>query len=99
MPEKARKYTGRKCGSRRIYDANRPNSTQRGYNARWQRCTKIHLIQYPLCAECQRHGHNTEAIVVDHIIPHKGNPELFWNPDNWQSMCKACHDRKSGKGQ
>lgn len=32
---------------------------------------------------------------VDHIIPHKGDPELFWDQDNWQSLCKPHHDRKT----
>jgi hypothetical protein len=32
------------------------------------------------------------AEVVDHITPHKGDTDLFHDPDNWQSMCKPCHD-------
>lgn len=35
------------------------------------------------------------ATVVDHIIPHRGNEELFWDEDNWQGLCKRCHDRKT----
>lgn len=30
--------------------------------------------------------------MVDHIIPHKGDMTLFWDPDNWQSLCFWCHD-------
>ena len=30
--------------------------------------------------------------VVDHIIPHKGNPKLFWDPNNLQLVSKAYHD-------
>jgi len=33
--------------------------------------------------------------VVDHIIPHKGNQKLFWDPQNWQTLCKAHHDEKT----
>jgi len=33
--------------------------------------------------------------VVDHIIPHKGDQQLFWNRDNWQPMAKSCHDKKT----
>jgi len=33
--------------------------------------------------------------VVDHVIAHKGDPALFWNPANWQAMAKLCHDRKT----
>lgn len=29
---------------------------------------------------------------MDHTIPHKGDPALFFNPDNLQSLCKTHHD-------
>lgn len=32
------------------------------------------------------------AEVVDHIIPHRGDLDLFHDPENWQSLCKHCHD-------
>lgn len=50
--------------------------------------------------ECERRGHITPATVVDHIIPHEGNLELFWDENNIQSLCKSCHDRKTaGEGR
>jgi 5-methylcytosine-specific restriction endonuclease McrA len=30
--------------------------------------------------------------VVDHIVPHRGDPDLFWDEDNLQSVSKAWHD-------
>ena len=41
---------------------------------------------------CTAAGRVTMATVVDHIEPHKGDPELFWDEDNWQGLCKPCHD-------
>ena len=39
------------------------------------------------------------AQVVDHIIPHRGDPSLMWDESNWQSLCKPCHDSKTaGEG-
>lgn len=35
------------------------------------------------------------AAAVDHIKPHKGDPALFLDLGNLQSLCKRCHD--SGK--
>lgn len=32
------------------------------------------------------------ATVVDHKVPHRGNDELFWNPDNHQPLCAPCHN-------
>jgi 5-methylcytosine-specific restriction protein A len=35
------------------------------------------------------------AEVVDHIIPHRGDMKLFWDPTNWQGLTKVDHDRKT----
>ena len=32
------------------------------------------------------------ATVVDHVIPHRGNPDLFWDPENLQPLCAYHHD-------
>jgi hypothetical protein len=40
---------------------------------------------------CEEQGLLTAATVVDHIIPHKGNEELFFNGP-FQSLCKLHHD-------
>lgn len=31
--------------------------------------------------------------VVDHIRPHRGNPDLFWDEDNLQAVSKEYHDK------
>lgn len=38
-----------------------------------------------------------KASEVDHIIPHKGDQDLFWDSDNWQGLCKPCHSRKTAR--
>ena len=43
-----------------------------------------------------KEGRYTKATVVDHIQPHRGDPKLFWDQSNWQSLCKRCHDKKTG---
>lgn len=73
----------------------RPSANSRGYNSRWRKARAMYLAEYPLCAECEKRGKLTGATVVDHIIPHKGNPRLFWDESNWQPLCKQCHDRKT----
>lgn len=30
--------------------------------------------------------------VADHKIPHRGDPALFWDPDNIQTVAKEWHD-------
>ena len=53
------------------------------YNAfyndrRWKRLRARHLAEHPLCTMCKRSGQVSEATVVDHIVPHKGDRDLFW---------------------
>ena len=31
--------------------------------------------------------------VVDHIRPHRGDPDLFWDEGNLQSVSREYHDR------
>ncbi|MBK0347880.1 HNH endonuclease [Aerococcaceae bacterium zg-ZJ1578] len=75
----------------------RPSAYERGYDSRWQKARKNYLIAHPFCVECQKDNRMTLATDVDHIIPHKGDKELFWDMDNWQPLCKACHSRKTAK--
>ncbi|MBO8169975.1 MAG: HNH endonuclease [Thermoanaerobacteraceae bacterium] len=79
------------------YDQERGTAAQRGYNSRWRKARKMFLKKNPLCAECQKNGRITPATVVDHIRPHRGNPELFWDESNWQPLCKYHHDVKTAK--
>lgn len=65
------------------------------YNYRWQKASKAFLAEHPLCQcpECDDGNRRVrEATVVDHKRPHRGDPELFWDVNNWQAMAKECHD-------
>ncbi|MBF8679867.1 HNH endonuclease [Pseudomonas fulva] len=67
-------------------------SSQRGYDYRWQKARERFLHDNPLCVYCDRLGRTTAARVVDHVVPHRGDKVLFWDPTNWQALCKSCHD-------
>jgi 5-methylcytosine-specific restriction enzyme A len=60
---------------------------------RWRAAAKYFLFQEEnqLCKICLSFGRETLATIVDHIIPHKGNIDLFWSSDNWQGLCPHCH--------
>ncbi len=79
-------------------DRLRGGAAARGYDGRWQKARAIFLKQHPLCAFCQAEGKIVPATVVDHIIPHRGDQRLFWDQTNWESLCKECHDKKTGSG-
>ena len=76
----------------------RGSAVARGYDARWRQARRQFLQQNPLCQCCLGAGRFTAATVVDHLIPHRGDPYLFWDPENWQALCKKCHDEKTGRG-
>lgn len=67
--------------SKRMYDT-----------ARWRALRKAFLDEHPLCALCAKAGKIEAADTVDHVRPHKGDPILFWDWDNLQSLCAPCHD-------
>lgn len=35
----------------------------------------------------------TEATVVDHVVPHRGDALRFWDHQNLQSLCANCHSK------
>ena len=61
------------------------------YNAKWARMSK-RFLRGKLCVYCLQAGKTKAAEVTDHIQPHEGDTELFWDESNWQPLCKACHD-------
>lgn len=79
-------------------DAMRGGAAARGYDRKWQRAREIYLRKHPLCVGCLKEGRYTASTVVDHIRPHRGDQMLFWDESNWQPLCKACHDKKTGSG-
>jgi hypothetical protein len=49
-------------------------------------------MRNPPCVRC-----GEPATILDHRIPHKGNPALFWAEANWQALCQRCHNSKTGR--
>jgi len=56
----------------------------------WRQTSKEFLKKYPNCFIC-----GAKATIADHITPHRGNIELFYNTDNLQPMCWKCHSKKT----
>jgi 5-methylcytosine-specific restriction protein A len=84
----------------RELDQRRGSSTARGYDSKWRKAREGWLRSHPLCQcdECKGGELRVRvATVVDHIKPHRGDMTLFWDRNNWQSMAKACHDKKTAR--
>ena len=63
------------------------------YGRKWKRAKNAFLALHPWCND----GCGRLAEEVDHIIPHKSDPVLFWDQTNWQALSKQCHSRKTAK--
>ena len=61
-------------------------------NKAYRAAREAFMAEHPFCAVC-----GAPATDLDHIRPHKGNAELFWDPANWQALCASCHSRKTAK--
>src|SRR3954469_13214123 len=62
------------------------------HTARWRKLRDAHKWTSPLCVYCLEQEIVQEVQVVDHIKPHRGDMELFWDATNLQSLCSECHD-------
>ena len=77
----------------------RGTARERGYTTQWDKARKGFLARHPLCVACQSEGRVTAATDVDHIVPHRGDMELFWIRENWAALCARCHKVKTGRGE
>ncbi|MCL4065331.1 HNH endonuclease [Pseudomonas sp. GX19020] len=77
-------------------------------NSAWRNARLAHLSAEPICRYCRQAGitndgsltaggarqadHRRRFLVVDHIVPHRGDLGLFWDRLNWQTLCPDHHD-------
>ena len=62
------------------------------------RMTEYFRRTHPLCAECEPEGRTKLGEEVHHKIAHRGNVELYADPDNWEHLCKAHHSALTQQG-
>lgn len=93
MPVRPKRLAGKPSGAEQ-HQA-RENSNTRGYTYRWRKARAGWLRNHPLCAHCENEGRVRAATDVDHIVPHKGDMQLFWDSSNWQSLCAHHHGIKT----
>lgn len=60
-------------------------------SGRWKRIRRDQLRTQPLCEYHLARDQVVIATIADHVDPHKGDEELFWD-GKLQSLCKQCHD-------
>lgn len=68
-----------------------------GYNLRaWIRQAAAYRIDHPWCVLCPPEAKRLST-EVDHIMPHRGDADLFWDQRNWQAVCRSCHSKKTAR--
>ncbi|MBN8960562.1 MAG: HNH endonuclease [Rhizobiales bacterium] len=73
------------------YNDRRGSSRERGYDTRWDDLSRGFRRANPLCLGCQAIGRVVLTDVCDHVIPHRGDRRLFWDPANRQPACNWHH--------
>lgn len=95
MPDKPLKFRPPRAQVRSIAP-----KWRRWYSAaRWKRMRSRQLNESPLCRECLTAGRSVPATDVDHIVPHRGCSDLFFDRHNLQSLCQSCHSIKTQRGE
>ena len=94
LVERGQKY----CEQHRsLQKQERSSASARGYGYQWQKARKRFLFSHTLCEECMKKGRYVKATDVDHVIPHRGDPKLFWDQSNWRALCHSCHSKKTNE--
>lgn len=66
--------------------------TRRLYGTQaWRKKARAQLQDEPLCRMCLAEDRIAAATVADHVEPHRGDPERFWNTP-LQSLCGRHHN-------
>jgi 5-methylcytosine-specific restriction protein A len=74
-------------------DLERPDYYGLYKTAAWRRMRTQFLKVRPTCEACIA----APATTVDHIKPHRGDTDLFWDVLNLQSLCTSCHSSKTAR--
>lgn len=72
----------------------RASAAKRGYDKRWQRLSKWYLDGCPSCQDC-----GELATEVHHIIKISVRPDLRLDEANCMALCRACHQRRTARGE
>lgn len=79
-------------------DTRRGSSRERGYTTAWDKASKTHRRNHPLCAYCQAGAFGKPRITVctrvDHLYPQRQFEGVFWETQWWVASCDECDAAK-----
>lgn len=63
--------------------------------SRWRKLRLVIIARdFGLCQECKRRGVITKGNIVHHKIEARDDLALFWNGENLELVCTACHNKE-----
>ena len=75
------------------YNQRRAESDSLYGTQRWRKLSIAYKRSHPCCVECEKEGLVRATEIVDHIVPAKEDPSLFWEWSNLRPLCHDCHNR------
>ncbi|MND23240.1 hypothetical protein D3C80_136400 [compost metagenome] len=60
----------------------------------WRGVTAEFIAVNELCGDCARRGFVSVASKVAHKADPKTDRVLFWDRNNWLTLCESCYERK-----
>lgn len=101
-PPSFKRYECARADAQREYEARRRE--QKPWRAlyktaAWQKLRSRRLAENPLCQAHLLRGETVVADTVNHVRPHRGDADLFFNYGNTESLCKRCHDSDVQKNE
>lgn len=100
MPSRPQRFRPRgapstQAAAAKAADLARGSARARGYDTSWDKASKAHQRDNPLCRYCEAGAFGparvTATALTDHLYPHRGDRDLFWARQWWVASCVACH--------
>jgi 5-methylcytosine-specific restriction protein A len=89
-----------KCAAHtKAADQRRGTAHSRGYDRVWQAFRAWFIARHPLCEDCKEQGLIEPTAEVHHIRKVKEHPELRLVESNCRGLCKACHSKRTLRGE
>jgi 5-methylcytosine-specific restriction protein A len=79
--------------SRKPFENAQRSNNNLYHTAQWKNLRKKVLKDNNYCVYCG----SRENLVIDHIIPPRGNEDLFFSENNLQVVCHRCHSLKTAQ--
>jgi 5-methylcytosine-specific restriction protein A len=68
-----------------------------GYDYTWVKFRRVYLTRHPLCVRCLSDERVTAATEIHHRRELRDYPELRFEEENLEALCKSCHSRETNR--